>query len=172
MPTISSAELGVLSSQKLNKRGIKSQTMRAEGRVTTSGATTIDSVLVFHRIPVDAIIKDVLVSSTDHGTTGLMHVGLYPALMNKAKDGSDLLIADAVDADALAVAMDIKTAAFSKTNVRFSALALTSNNKKAWELATGLTARPTTYNEFFVVGTLSEATTVAGSVVVETVYSV
>lgn len=164
--TTPSNELTLLLTQKLNKRGTKGRHVRSAGFVTLAGATTISSVFPFVRVPVDAIIEDVKLSSTDHGTTGAINIGLYPALPSKLITGSDLVAADAIDDDAFAAAVDIKTAAFSRTSVRFSARPLSTVGKKAWELA-GLSAAPTTYNEFFIAGTLSTATDGAGDLLLE-----
>lgn len=169
-----SSQLNDLNSKKLAPRGSKAASIRIKGLVVLSGATTIDSVLVFHRIPVDAIIEDVLVTSSDHGTTGAVDIGFYPAKLSKKKDGSDLVKADAIDQDALAAAVDIKTAAITKLNVRYApngAKAVSTMNQRAWQLA-GLSAKPTTYKEFFVAGTLSTATDAAGNIAVETIFSV
>lgn len=169
-----SSRLSDLNTKKLAPRGTKNSVIRDKGLVVLSAATTIDSVLVFHRIPVDARIEDIKLTSSDHGTTGAVDIGLYPAKASKKKDGSDLVKADAIDQNALAAAVDIKTAALNKLSLRYApagAKAVTTMNQVAWQLA-GLSAKPTTYNEFFIAGTLTTATDAAGNIAIETEFSV
>ena len=161
-----SVELAKLAAEKQNRPGVKGHIHLDTRRLTTTGAIDSASRLVFTRMSVDAIVPLILLSSTDHGDTGAIDLGLYRALPSKKVDGSDLAAADAVDVDAFGTAISISTAKVSQsTDVRFEASATLNNSgQRLWQLA-GLSARPTTYNEFFIVGTLTAATTAAGSVV-------
>ena len=129
---------------------------------TSGGALADNTVIKFFKVNVDANIISLPFSSTDHGTTGDINLGFYKA------DGSDISDdTDAVDEDALATAIDINAAAFTKTETRYEVKAITTAGKKAWELA-GLSAKPS-YDEFWICGTLSEATSAAGTLVLEAI---
>jgi len=123
---------------------------------TAAGAIADDSVVVLTEIPVDAFISSIRFWSDDLGSTGLFNLGFYPG----SKKASDLVVADAVDEDALATAIDVNAAAVADSELRFEAANISTVGKKAWELA-GLSARPA-YGFFYLALTASEATTAAG----------
>jgi hypothetical protein len=122
----------------------------------TGGALTDNSVIHFVEIPVDASISSIRLWSDDHGTTGDMNLGFYPGNIAPG----DQTVADTVDEDALATAVDINAAALADTELRFEVKDINTMTQKAWELA-GLSAKPD-YGTFFISGTLSEATTADG----------
>ena len=127
--------------------------------VATGAALTDNSILPFFKIHVDANISSLRFASDDLGTTGDINIGFYPGTIAAAS----LLEANAVDEDALASAIDVNAAAVALTEIRYQVKAIETVQKKAWELA-GLSARPV-YDTFWVAGTLSEATTAAGDVI-------
>lgn len=130
---------------------------------TSSGAVADNTVILMHRIPVDANIVSMILNATDQGTTGDINIGFYKADGSTISDDSD-----AVDEDAIGSAIDVNAAAVSNTEVRYETKAITTKGDKAWELA-GLSARPS-YEEFYVALTLSEATTAAGTFTLDTFF--
>lgn len=119
-----------------------------------------DTVTVF-RIPVDCVIHSLKFASDDLGTTGDLNVGFSRTLT----DGGA-----AVDADALATAIDVNAAAVALTEIRYEVKGIETAEQEAWQLA-GLSARPT-YGQFDIVLTASEATTAAGTITMYLEYTV
>ena len=143
------------------------------GVASPTGALADNSTLFFFEIPVDAILDSVILHSDDLGTTGDMNIGVYKGLRELEAIGvtvDSLTDADAVDEDCIATAVDLNAAAVANTEVRFEVKDINTANKKMWELA-GLSSRPT-YETFLVGGTLSEATTAAGDVVLHAKFRV
>lgn len=122
---------------------------------------TVGDNVIFAPLPVDAILHDVIFASDDLGSTGTLDIGFY----KKNADGTYV----AVDSDALAVAIDVKTAAVAPTSKRFSAKNIDTANKKVWELA-GLSAKPA-YPHLFLAVTASEVTTAAGTINLRAAYT-
>lgn len=122
---------------------------------------TIGDNVIFAPLPVDAILHDVIFASDDLGTTGTLDIGFY----KKNADGTYT----AVDSDALAVAIDVKTAAVAPVSKRFSAKNIDTQTKKVYELA-GLSAKPA-YPHLYLAVTASEVTTLAGTVNLRAVYT-
>ncbi len=169
MATTSPAvNLAALVSQKDSRKGVSARVDRISDHFTSSGAITINSVLVMAKVGIDDRLGDVLLSSTDHGTVGVAAVKFFPALPTKASDGSDLVYTDALT-NALGSSLDINTAAFDHKNIRFAptgSLAITTHNDPVWKLA-GLSSRPTTYTEIFIGIHITTATDAAGSFLLE-----
>jgi hypothetical protein len=129
--------------------------------ILTGGAITDNSVINFVKVPVDCAITSIKLSSDDHGTTGDMNVGFYPGNLV----ASEMTVADAVDEDAIGTAIDINAAALAEVEIRFETKNISTKTQTAWELA-GLSARPS-YGEFYISGTLSEATTATGDLTLD-----
>lgn len=126
-----------------------------------------NDVVLFHEIPVDALIDSIILNSDDAGTTGDINIGFYPG------PGSGVAITaatDAVDEDAIGTAIDINAAALANVEIRFETQNISSINQKAWELA-GLTSQPD-YGTFYIAGTMSEASTAIADITLCTKYRV
>ncbi len=134
--------------------------IKTVGSTKSVTASDADSLIVCAEIPVDAKLPRVIFASGDAGTTGIIDIGLYPV----TKPASSLVKADAVDQDALGTLIDIKTAAVAPTDIRFETKGISTVNSKAWELA-GLSSKPS-YAHFYIVGTLTEATTATADMTV------
>lgn len=132
--------------------------------ILTGGALDDNSVIHFVKVPVDCSISSIKLSADDHGTTGDMNLGFYPGNIR----ASDITVADAVDEDAIATAIDINAAGLSEVEQRFEVLDINTKTQKAWELA-GLSSKPS-YGEFYISGTLSEATTATGDITLDVTF--
>lgn len=130
----------------------------------TGGALTDNSVIVMCEIPVDAGIPSIRMWSDDLGTTGDVNLGFYPGNI----DPDDIVVADAVDEDCLATAIDVNAAATANVEVRFEVKGHETIEDKAWEIA-GLSSKPS-YGTFFLAFTLSEATTAGGDITLSVEY--
>ena len=135
-----------------NKNGLASSTDTVEVAAGSNNDTAILNI----RIPVDARITSVRVASDDLGTAGTMSIGLF------AKDNMAATFT-AVSAACIAATLDVNAAAVGFTERRFSAPNIDTVNKAAWELA-GLSAKPTTYGDFYLGLTFPTATTAVGTV--------
>lgn len=113
------------------------------------------------KIPVDTVIHSIKMATDDLGTTGALDIGFY----TRQADGTYVVI----DADALASAVDVSTAAVPLTEFRFEAADIDTGSQRAFELA-GLTERPE-FGDIYVSLTASTATTAIGTVHMEMLYS-
>lgn len=126
--------------------------------ILTGGVVADNDVIVMLEIPVDANITSIRHWSDDLGTTGDLNLGFYPGNI----DPTTLLVADAVDEDALATAIDVNAAAVADSELRFEVANISTAADEAWRLA-GLSTRPA-YDTFFLCYTASEATTATGDI--------
>lgn len=113
------------------------------------------------KLPVDAIIHSVKMAADDLGTAGTIDIGFY----KKNSDGTYT----AVDADAIASAIDVNAAATGITEYRFEAAAIETADQPAYELA-GLSARPD-YADIYLSLTTPTGTTAAGTVAIMVQYT-
>jgi hypothetical protein len=132
--------------------------------IATGGALTDNSVIAMCTIPVDANILSIRHWSDDLGTTGDLNLGFYPGNIV----ASTMAVADTVDEDALATAVDVNAAALADVELRYEVLDINTGGQKAWELA-GLSAKPA-YDTFHIAYTLSEATTAGGDITMNVTY--
>lgn len=128
-------------------------------------AASDNDIILFHEVPVDALIDSIILNSDDAGTTGDINIGFYPGPGSGVTISAD---SDAVDEDAIGTAIDINAAALSNVEIRFETKNISTINQKAWELA-GLSSRPD-YGTFYIAGTLSEATTATADITLCTKY--
>lgn len=142
------------------------QLIEAVGICEAAAAASSASTYHFCQVPSNARISQVLLSSDDHGTTGLIDIGVYKSTL----DGGTV-----VDADFFASAVDIKTAALANSDITYEADAadaaagfgLSDSEKPLWQ-ALGLTSDPKiTYD---IVGTLTEASLSGGTLVLKVRY--
>lgn len=142
--------------------------IEAVGVCEAAAAASSASTYHFVQVPSNARISQVLLSSDDHGTTGLIDIGIYKS----TADGGTL-----VDADFFASAVDIKTAALANSDITYEADAadagagfgLADSAKPLWQ-ALGLSVDPQiTYD---IVGTLTEASLSGGTLVVKVRYAI
>ena len=128
---------------------------------TYTAASTIadNTVILLGELPVNAKLTSVRVWIDDLGTTGDLNLGFYPG----SKKASDIVLADALDEDALGI-MDVNAAVTANVEQRFVTLDITTANDKVWDLAT-LTSQPS-YANIFLAFTCSEVTTAAGDMTV------
>lgn len=113
------------------------------------------------RLPIDAVIHELIFACDDLGTAGTVDIGLY----TKNADGTY----SAVDDDAFAAAIDVNAAAVSPTDYRFSAKGIETANQALWELA-GLSARPA-YGDLYISLTTDTGTTADGTVMLRVTYT-
>lgn len=130
---------------------------------TAAGVIADNDIILMCQIPVDAKITSIRHFSDDLGTTGDLGLGLYPGAGSGIKN-TDLVVADALDEDLFAVAIDVNAAALANVEQRFNALDHKDCNDKAYELG-ALTTRPD-YGSFYLAYTASEATTAGGDITV------
>jgi hypothetical protein len=136
--------------------------LEAVGICEAAAAATSASTYKFCQVPSNARISSVLLSSDDHGTTGLINVGIYKS----TQDGGTV-----VDADFFASAVDIKTAALVDSNITHESgtYDIDDSEKPLWS-ALGLTSDPMiTYD---VVGQLTEASLSGGTMVIKVRYAI
>lgn len=124
--------------------------------IEVSNNADADTAVLGEAIPLEASITSVRIASDDLGSAGVMDVGL--GYLNDAG------VVVAVDADCFASGLDVNAAAVAFTERRFTALNIDTAGKKAWELCSGVTAKPTSYPEFFLLLTFTTGTTAAGTV--------
>jgi hypothetical protein len=148
-----------------NEKGHYSSIVGISAHEALSGAASDNDVILFHEIPVDALVDSIIFASDDLGTTGDLNIGFYPGPGSGVTIASD---SDAVDEDAIGTAIDVNAAAVAPTEIRFETKGIETINQKAWELA-GLSSKPD-YGTFYIAGTFSEASTAAGDVTIRTSY--
>lgn len=144
-----------------NARGVRAPVQKASGLVTAANGDSANSKYIFCSIPSNAMVKDVLVSCPDIGTTTAMDVGIY----RTTKDGGAV-----VDADFFASAVSLSGGALNKSSIVNEAAVFTVANmeKPLWE-ALGLAADP--FLDYDVVGTLTGAADAAGAIFLEVDYT-
>lgn len=135
-----------------NKNQLASSTDTVEVAAGSNGDTAILNI----RIPVDARVTSLRIASDDLGSAGTMSVGLF------SKDGLAATFT-AVSAACFVSALDVNAAAIALTERRFSVKNIDTVNQAAWELA-GLSAKPSTYSDFYLGLTFPTATTAVGTV--------
>jgi hypothetical protein len=148
-----------------NEKGHYSCVRGISSHIALSGAASDNDIILFHEIPVDALIDSIVLNSDDLGTTGDINIGFYPGPGSGTTIASD---SDAVDEDAIGTAIDVNAAAVSNSEIRFETKNISTINDKAWELA-GLSSKPD-YATFYIAATFSEASTAAGDVCLKTLY--
>lgn len=131
------------------------------GQCTVTSGNSTGSTYIFGQIPSNALLRDLLVSSPDIGTTTTMDLGLY----RNTADGSAV-----VDADFFTAAFSLKDGAVSKSSaLRGNVATIANAEKRVWELL-GLSSDPGYVYD--VVGTLVGAADGTGTMCVECSYSI
>jgi hypothetical protein len=125
---------------------------------TAAGVIADNDVIVLAEIPSNAKITSVRFWADDLGTTGDLNLGFYPG----SGVASDIVIGDALDEDALALAVDVNAAVNANVELRFHTANITTASSKVWELA-GLSSVPD-YSHILLALTASEATTAGGDI--------
>lgn len=153
----------------INPKGtVDAMYKKTVAHMAIAGALEADSVIVMHAVHIDAVIPSIKYAADDVGTGGNFDLGLYPGNIEPAS----LVVADAVDQDFFASALDFETAAVGLTEARNEAAAgsIDKLHKPIWQAA-GVSTRPTTYSHFWIAFTVTEANTAAGDVVLVTEHS-
>ncbi len=122
--------------------------------IEVSDNANADTAQLKLNVPVEALIRRVIVAADDLGTSTTMSVGLY-----KKNDDNTFT---AVSAAAFASAMDVATAATAPTDVRFLAKDINTVNARCFALA-GLSAKPA-YADLHVGVSFPVGTTAVGTV--------
>ncbi len=127
--------------------------------ILTGGAVADNDVIVMAEIPVNASITSIRMWSDDLGSAGDFNLGFYEGV----RVAADVVVADAIDEDALGTAIDVNAAALADVEVRFEVQNISTQGDEAWRLA-GLSEQPD-YGTFFICFTASEATIDTGDVI-------
>jgi hypothetical protein len=61
-----------------NEKGHYSCVRGISSHIALSGAASDNDIILFHEIPVDALIDSIVLNSDDLGTTGDINIGFYP----------------------------------------------------------------------------------------------
>lgn len=130
------------------------------GYVETSAADTSSSTYRFCQVPSNARLSEVRLYSDDLGTAGVADFGLYRTV----PDGGSV-----VDADFIASAVNLNAAALNGTDITHESTVydIDDGEKMIWQ-ALGLTSDPRIMYD--VVGTVTTATEVAGSILLKVRY--
>lgn len=139
------------------------------GFVTVPASSSVDSTFRFVRVPTNAVIKAVVITSVDQGSSGDVDIGVYYPTTGRTATAD--LAANAIDQDFFASAVDINAAALAPTDVTFEAGAGYTRsewNTPLWE-ALGLPSDPGGEG-FDIVGTLTEAVDTGGVLAVSVRY--
>ena len=120
-----------------------------------SGVLALNDVVIVGRVPVDGKLPSLKLFCDDLGTAGTVNIGFH-----KISGKNDL--GAAIDADALATAVDVNAAALAGVDQAFEVRDIATLADKMWELA-GLSARPA-FDEMFLTMTIAEATTAGGTI--------
>ena len=129
------------------------------GSVEVSASETAGAELRFCRLPSNAVVRQVLLSSDAHTTTGALDIGVYQTDDN----GSAV-----VDADFFASAASVISALVDSNVAHESGVyGIEDKNKPLWE-ALGLSADPQI--SYDIAGTITTAAGSTGTVMVEVTY--
>lgn len=142
--------------------------IEAVGVCEAAAAASSASTYHFCQVPSNARISQILLSSDDHGTTGLMDVGVYKSTL----DGGTV-----VDVDFFASAVDLNAAALNNSDITYEAdgadaaagFGRADSEKPLWQ-ALGLTSDP--HITYDIVGTLTEASLSGGTMVIKVRYAI
>lgn len=138
-----------------------------------AGSDNINTTIQLVRVPFDAIVKEIVVTSPSQGATGIFDVGVYYATDgSNAAGAAALLAANAVDQDFFVVGIDVggsaahvhaapgntlkkdDQAGTPATVISTSAWVASMINKQLWD-AVGLSANPGGFAD--IVATPTEA---------------